>query len=430
MKRFLSVLLSTALLASMTLGCASQGTSSAGNQANLAAGSTNSTASGAASGSNGEKTPVSIWYYWETQKHQQSLDKVIKTYNSSQNKIEVSAKYVPFADFKKQLSIGATASKLPDIVIMDSPDMASYASMGIFADLTDKLKDWDGLSQYYEGPLNSCKLDGKLYGIPFGSNCLALFYNETMLKEANCKVPTTWDELKDVAKKTTKGKVKGMGMSCVQNEEGTFTFMPWLWSTGTTAYQVNNDKGIKALTLVKDLVSSGSMSKEVINWTQGDVMNQFISGNLAMMVNGPWQVPTMREQAKNLKWNVALLPKDTQNASVLGGENFGVINGKHVDQALEFLKCVTTPDVLKGYINDFGYIAARKDVAATQFSNDATMQLFTQEMQYAKPRGPHPQWPEISDAISLAVNESITGGNTPAAAAAKAQKTIDGIVKK
>lgn len=39
------------------------------------------------------------------------------------------------------------------------------------------------------------------------------------------------------------------------------------------------------------------MSKEVINWTQGDVMNQFISGNIAMMVNGPWQVPTMREQA-------------------------------------------------------------------------------------------------------------------------------------
>ena len=47
-----------------------------------------------------------------------------------------------------------------------------------------------------------------------------------------------------------------------------------------------------------------------INWTQGDVMNQFISGNLAMMINGPWQVPTMREQAADLNWNVALIPMD------------------------------------------------------------------------------------------------------------------------
>mgnify|MGYP000273193676 FL=1 len=81
------------------------------------------------------------------------------------------------------------------------------------------------------------------------------------------------------------------------------------------------------MTLVKDLVDAGSMSKEVINWTQGDVMNQFISGNIAMMVNGPWQVPTMREQAPDLNWDVTLLPKDAEYASCLGGENFGVIDG-------------------------------------------------------------------------------------------------------
>ena len=69
------------------------------------------------------------------------------------------------------------------------------------------------------------------------------------------------------------------------------------------------------------------MPREVINWTQGDVMNQFISGNLAMMIS-PWQVPTMREQAPTSSGtNVALIPADAQNASVLGGENFAVIAG-------------------------------------------------------------------------------------------------------
>lgn len=61
--------------------------------------------------------------------------------------------------------------------------------MGIFADISDKVSDWDGIDQYYEGPLNSCKLDDKLYGLPFGSNCLALFYNEVCWPTRAVKLP-------------------------------------------------------------------------------------------------------------------------------------------------------------------------------------------------------------------------------------------------
>ena len=117
------------------------------------------------------KTTVTIWNYWETPKHQETLARICSDFNNSQDKIEVVTKYIPFADFKKQLSIGAAASELPDIVIIDNPDHASYSGMGIFADITDKLASWPDLKQYFEGPLNSCKLGGRLYGIPFGSDC-------------------------------------------------------------------------------------------------------------------------------------------------------------------------------------------------------------------------------------------------------------------
>jgi len=374
------------------------------------------------------KKTVTVWNYWETPKHQETLARVCKDFNSSQNTIEVVTKYIPFADFKKQLSIGAAASELPDIVIIDNPDHASYSAMGIFADITDKLASWPDLKQYFDGPLNSCKLNGRLYGIPFGSNCLSLYYNEDMLKAAGANPPKTWDELKSVALKTTRGNVHGFGISAVQNEEGTFGFLCWLWGSGNTSFQINNPNGIKALSLMRDLVKSGAMPKEVINWTQGDTMNQFISGNLAMMVNGPWQVPTMRAQAPNLKWNVVQLPVGVKPASDLGGENFGVVKGDKVDEAVAFLKFAASPAEMKTYINDFGYIASRKDVATTQFTNDPIMKVFAAQMATAQPRGPYPRWPEISDALSLAMNESITGIATPEAAAAKAQKTIDGII--
>ena len=377
----------------------------------------------AASGPSGD---VVIWYYWETVGHQKALDHIITEFNNKQSAIKVSAKYVPFADFKKQLSIGAAASELPDLVILDNPDHASYASMGIFADITGKFD----VSTYYPGPVNSCTLNGRLYGVPFGSNDLVLFYNEDMLKEAGVSVPTTWNELLDAAAKCTKGNVSGFAHSSLQNEEGTFNFLTWLWSTGATSYEIGTANGIKALTQVQKMVQNGGMTVEAINWTQGDTMNQFISGNLAMMINGTWQIPTMRQEVPDMHWNVAPIPQDKVQASGLGGENYAVIAGGNEAAAIEFLKYATSKDVCLYMMEKMGYISSDSTIAEGQFGDDPVYQVFVDEMKYAGARGPLPEWPDISDAISLAFNEVMTGASTPKKAAAKAQATIDAILGK
>lgn len=369
---------------------------------------------------------VTIWYYWETEGHQKALDKVITDYNASQSDITVTAKYVPFADFKKQLSIGASADELPDIAILDSPDHASYATMGIFADLSGKFD----VSSYYEGAVDSCTIDGTLYGVPFGVNCLGLYYNQDLLDAAGCKAPTNWEELKETASKLTKDNVTGLAFCSLQNEEGTFNFMPWVWSTGAGSYEINSEGGVKALTMAKDLIESGAMSKECINWTQGDVMNQFISGNVAMMINGPWQIPTMKQEAPDLNWKVALIPQDKEYASALGGENYAVIAGGNEEGALKFLEYATSKEQVEYLMDSFGYISADKTIAEGQFADDEAMKTFTEQLNYAKARGPLAEWPEVSDAISLAFNQVMTGEKAPQEAADAAQQVIDGIVTK
>ncbi len=431
MKKLVSMLIILAMITTMFVGCASKkqeaqttgenetGVTQAADQGSEAADNTADTAGGASG-------DVTIWYYWETEGHQKALNQLVQEFNDSQSSIKVEAKYVPFADFKKQLSIGASANELPDIVIQDNPDTAAYAQMGIFADLTGKFD----VSNYYPGPVNSCTLDGKLYGVPFGSNDLLLYYNKDMLEKAGCEVPTTWDELLDAAKKCTTDTVSGFAHSSVQNEEGTFNFLTWVWSTGATAYELNSEGGIKALSMVKKLVDSGAMPKEAINWTQGDTMNQFISGNLAMMINGTWQVPTMREEVPDLNWGVAPIPMDKQQASGLGGENYSVIAGGNEAAAIEFLKFATQKEQCLFMMKAMGYISADSTIAKDQFAGDEVYEAFVEEMQYANARGPLAEWPEISDAISLAFNEVMAGASEPEAAAAKAQGSIDGVLNK
>lgn len=429
-KRFLSMFMTVCMTGMILAGCGSGSEQGAADAPQADTGAAVSEAEpetdepAAAAGETSAEGNVTIWYYWETEGHQEALNHIIDEFNSSNSGVTVEAKYVPFADFKKQLSIGASASELPDLVILDNPDHASYAAMGIFADLTGRFD----VSTYYDGPVNSCTLDGKLYGVPFGSNDLVLFYNKDMLESAGCEVPATWDDLLATAKACTTDNVSGFAHCALQNEEGTFNFLPWMWSTGATSYEINSEGGIKALKFVKDMVDSGAMTKEAINWTQGDTMHQFIAGNLAMMINGTWQIPTMREDAPDVNWGVAPIPIDAQPVSGLGGENYAVIAGGNEDGAIKFLEYAVSGDTCLYMMQQMGYISSDSTIAEGQFEGDEVYQVFVDQMQYAQARGPLPEWPEISDAISLAFNKVITGDSEPEQAAEEAQATIDKIM--
>ena len=199
MKRVLRVV-SAALVFALTLGmtACSSGTGSASSTGSAASGqvSTNLASAGV--------TQVKFWHYMSMDKEGAQVQKIVDKYNASQSRVKVIAQYIPRDELMKQYTIGAVSSDLPDVGCVDNPDNVSYASMGVFDDITDLFKAWDE-AKFLDGPLSSCKFEGKLYGIPWGSNCLGLFYDEDVLKEANVSVPTTWSELTAVCKKLTHG---------------------------------------------------------------------------------------------------------------------------------------------------------------------------------------------------------------------------------
>lgn len=377
----------------------------------------------------GEKTKLVVWSYYSGNE-QKAFEAMCKKFSESQDKIEVVHEYIPFSDLKKQLSVGIAAGKLPDIAVIDNPDHAAFAAMGMFEDITDKINSWSEKDNYFEGPWKSTIYNSKNYGVPLDSNCLALFYNIEMFEKAGLKAPETWDELRDVAKKLTKPGVYGIGVAAPKSEEGTFHFLPWFLSTGAQVEKLDSPEAVKSLNMWVNLIKDGSMSKEVINLGPGDLEKQFVTGKLAMMVNGPWQMPTIKEDNPDLKWGVVKVPKDAKFASVLGGENMGIVKGKNVDASWEFMKFLCSKDNVQEFISQTGYFPPRKDVAADKFwTEDPLKKVFMEQMQYAMPRGPHPKWPEISNAISTAIQEALTSSKTPEAALKDAQVKIENIVK-
>ncbi|MDD3219108.1 MAG: ABC transporter substrate-binding protein [Lachnospiraceae bacterium] len=390
-----------------------------------AADSTDETASADAEG----KTTISFWHYMSEDKEGKFVNEAVDEFNKSQDEIFVEAQYLPREELMKQYTIGVVSGELPDVGMVDNPDHNSYASMGVFEDITDLYENSDD-QNFLEGSIGSCYYEDKLYGVPWGNNCLGLFYNKTLLDEAGIAVPTTWSELEAACEKLTTDSCKGLAISAIGNEEGTFQYMPWLLSAGGSVEELGSDASKESMTYLYGLIEKGYISKECVNWTQADAEKQFASGQAAMMINGPWQFSGLEADAPDLSYGVARMPKadNGEYASILGGENLGICTGANVDAAWKFITWITSKEKSQEICKSIGRFSPRADVdTAEMFAGDELNSVFAEIMPDAQSRGPSPDWPEISAAIYTAQQEVFTGQKDVDTAMNDAQATVDAL---
>ena len=355
-----------------------------------------------------DKKEVVIWDYFETDAQKQMMKSLIDEFNASQDEYEASHVYVPFADYEKQLTLGIASGELPDLVILDGCGMASFIQLGLFGDISDADINWD---EYMEGPMESTMLDGKHYGIPFATNCTALFYNKDLFDAAGIDYPdenTTWDEFHEMAKALTKDGVSGFGS------------------------YTDIEDGVDAYKLMQEMIEDGSWTKECVNWTQSDVNNNFMAGNLAMQQNGPWQIPGIEANAPDLNYGVTVLPKkdaDSEQAtSILGGENMGVVNKDDTSGAEAFLKYYDQTDVMVDAMKQYGSYPPKTEAAKDSYwTDDPIQKAFLTQIDTSIPRGPSAAWPSYSSAIQTGFQEVMTSAKTPEQAAKDTQAAVDAV---
>ena len=377
-----------------------------------------------------DKKEVVIWDYFETDAQKEMMQSLIDGFNASQDEYEASHVYVPFADYEKQLTLGIASGELPDLVILDGCGMASFIQLGLFGDISDADINWD---EYMEGPMESTMLDGKHYGIPFATNCTALYYNKDLFDAAGIDYPdenTTWDEFHEMAKALTKDGVSGFGNAATNTDEGTFQCLQWLYTAGGSYTDIED--GVDAYKLMQEMIEDGSWTKECVNWTQSDVNNNFMAGNLAMQQNGPWQSPGIEANAPDLNYGVTVLPKkdaDSEQAtSILGGENMGVVNKDDTSGAEAFLKYYDQTDVMVDAMKQYGSYPPKTEAAKDSYwTDDPIQKAFLTQIDTSIPRGPSASWPSYSSAIQTGFQEVMTSAKTPEQAAKDTQAAVDAV---
>ncbi|OZM76987.1 sugar ABC transporter substrate-binding protein [Pseudonocardia sp. MH-G8] len=379
---------------------------------------------GGGDGGGGDVTSIRVLDYYNNEPdrtvYAQTLDAC-----GQQAGVTIEREVVPGDSLVAKVLQQASSRTLPDVLMLDNPDLQQIAQTGALAPISDFGLSADG---FQEGVRDASTFEGDVYGLQPVANSLGLFYNVDMLAEAGIAPPTTWDELKAAAAALTQGERYGVAFSAVADYEGAWQFLPFMWTNGGDEANIASPETAEALQLWVDLVNSGSASRSVLNWKQADVKDQFAAGNAAMMVNGPWQFPAL-DEVEGLNYEVVPIPVPQAGDTVvapLGGETWTIPQTGDPDRqakAAEIVACLNTDE------NQIALATQRTTVPTKTALRDQfvaqvpRMTAFTDVVQSARARTGKlgPEWPAAATRIYTGVQTAITGGAAPLPALQQAQ---------
>ncbi|GAB3214111.1 sugar ABC transporter substrate-binding protein [Marinactinospora endophytica] len=359
-----------------------------------------------------------------------SWDQEVMDRCGAENGVQVQQLSVPADQLVPKALRMASSGSLPDVLIIDGSDLPQFAETGGLVPLEELGLSTATLS---EGAISFGSHEGVYYGAARSVNSLGLFYNVDILAEAGVEPPRTWAELRETAAALTEGDRYGLAISALATEDGVYQFLPWLWSNGGDERDLDAPEAVEALEFVTSLLDDGLASRSAVNWTQADVNDQFIAGNAAMMVNGPWQMPVLREHP-DLEWAVVEIPVPEAGATPvapIGGETYTIPrnseNPEREELAARLVACLTTPEAQLDWSTKGSNVPVDAEAAERYREEVPQLAAFVDQVQTARSRTQNvgTDWNVYSQAIGTALQAALTGEASPADALARAQAQVE-----
>ena len=411
---------------------------------------------GCSSGSGGGSKTITIAYESYGGKQMQDyMQRIAKQYDKKFP--GYTAKLVPIQaaenDYYTKLALmNKSASTAPDVLYEDTFLIKSDAAAGYLAPLDSYVKKWSDWSQF---PTNARQAgegaDGKLYGIPMGTDTRALWYNKDVLKKAGISVPwqpKTWNDILDAAKKIKaaepgvipfniySGKGTGEG-STMQGFEmllyGTkdqLTTSSGKWVAGSTGFK-------DSLQFIQDVYQGGlgPTAQQALDPNWANQTPALLSQNkLGISLDGSWVSSSWGSAgvAPWSNWNdvmgQAKMPTQDGAApgatSLSGGWTLAMgSKTKNPTAAWNFISLALNKDNSLYYATSNQNIPVRTDVASdpAYVKSNPTNEFFANLVKITHFRPATSSYPAVSNNIQVAMESVMTGQQTPAAA----QKVFD-----
>ncbi|MGB8454817.1 MAG: extracellular solute-binding protein [Anaerocolumna sp.] len=294
----------------------------------------------------------------------------VQEFNDMDNGIKVVMDNIPTeSDYLDKLRTSFANGDTPNVFIeYGGSRVLDYVESDALVNMQTYFRsDPDWYSSFYESMFGDLQYDGYdgIWGVPFKSYAVSLFYNKDIFGQQGLTVPESWDDLLEVCQ-----KLKDAGIKPFQVGEKDVWRLGHLHnnivikSLGTDAVLKLADRSLtydspemlKTYQLISDMVSKGYLGDDILNTDYNTEKSTFAAGGCAMRWDGSWYVSEIYGTDIYDKTGAVAVPyidEKYKNQAQGGASDMWFISklkksDAEIEASVEFVKYITSQEYIAG----------------------------------------------------------------------------------
>lgn len=344
-------------------------------------------------------------------------------------RITLTAAGTQYNDAMAKLLTQAATGTAPDVAVIDSFYLPQYYDY--LQPVDDVLEENNiSLDSWFPFAQNLMKPEDKTLAMWYDTDVRALYYRKDLVETP----PTSWDELFG-----TMETLKEQGYSFLypagKNETTSCDILPWFWAQGGELLDddgkpvfnegENREAMLSTFEFLKKTIDTGITPQRVTSFmTDGDMIEDIASGNVAMFVGGSWLATqigaVIGQDAFNEMYGITNIPCLTSDSTstCCGGWTYGVFTQ---DETKRKLAAQFIIDMFIGDKGNVEYTTASGNLPCREtsydlsdrFKEDPNAMAFKEVFQNGHVRPAKTLYTFLSNEFQVAIADVINGSKTP-----------------
>lgn len=393
-------------------------------------------------------TKITLWQGVNPPSNRDVLQTLVDQFNREHPDVQVESLYVGQADQQLPKILAAVVGNAPPDLLWFNPTITGQlVELGAIRPIEDWLATSSVKAEIDPALFESMEYQGHTWSVPFGTNNVGVFYRPSLFKAAGItKMPQTWEELRQVARKLTIDKdgdqridQHGMLLPFGKGEFTVFLWLPFMWSGGgefvsnnqqqPAAVDLKDNQGaIAAFEFWRNILEDGSAILSLPE--RGFEVDSFLAGKVAMQLTGPWTLGQLK--ATGVDFGVFPIPENVQHATATGGENLFIFKTtpEREQAALKFIEYVVSEQFQTEWAIGTGYLPVNLKARSSEkyqafVAEQPAVKVFLEQAKYGRSRPIFPGYSRVSESLGRALEAVLLGKSSPIEAVKKAQQRLD-----
>lgn len=293
MKKIVSVLLATSMIASVFVGCGSKSSTEA-TQTSKAEVTSESTAKPA-------QTTITLGMHVANTKDQEPVTyNIVQKFMEANPDVKVEIQGNDKDEHVKKMKMAAQSNELPDVFWMDSSVAPELSDAGLLLDLNDFLKANPDVAKAIPDNMKEASLaNGVQYGLPYQALVTGIWYNKDIFKKFGVEEPTNGTTYENLLEAVKTFKTNGI-VPISKGAKDAYSVWAFLIAFERYGYfdkindilagkeKFDNPEFKKYFEKLAELGKNGAFPSNAATLTYFQAKEEFIAGKSAMFDSGMW----------------------------------------------------------------------------------------------------------------------------------------------